>query len=94
MKRVKLFSNEMIDLLIGLSEDMLYETHDNYPEYSESEAYDCTLDHVIFVITEMDEDGDYSSLLPFANYENKDFCKVVKKTVRDHYSDYKWYDYL
>lgn len=92
MKRVKSFSNEKIDLLIGLSEDMLYETHDNYPEYSESEAYECTLDHVILVITEMDEDGVYSSLLPFADYENKYFCKIVEQTVRDHYYDYEWYD--
>lgn len=91
---IRLDSKKNRDLLDGLTNDMLQQTWENYPEYDEDEAYECTLDHVILVITKMD-DGDepmYSNLLPFANRNNKYFCKLVKDYVSNHYDDYNWYE--
>jgi len=86
-----LASKQNRELLEELAGDMLYETWDNYPEYDEDDAYNSTLDHVVLVITEMDEDGMYSSLLPFASHDNVDFCKFIKSYVSNHYDDYRWY---
>lgn len=91
---MKILANHMLDegLLGSLAEDMLQQTWENYPEYDEEDAYECTLDHVILVIKEMDDDGFYESLLPFADYDNEEFCQVVRSVVDNHYDDYNWYD--
>jgi len=88
-------SRENLKLLEGLTLDMLEQTWDNYPESDENEAYEIVLDHVILVINEMD-DGDepmYSSLVPFADYDDKEFCDKVREFVSDHYDEYEWWDY-
>lgn len=86
-------STKLQNLLKGLTEDMLQQVWENYPESDEDEAYELVLDHVILVITEMDdgEDPVYSDLLPFADYDNAEFCKSVKRIVHRSYDDYEWY---
>lgn len=90
---VRLNSTANRKLLEALSEDMLSQTWENYPEYDEEDAYECTLDHVIFVITELDDEEEpiYQRLLPYADYNNKTFCNIVKNYVHDHYDDYYQY---
>jgi len=80
-------------LLEDLTLDILYQIWENYPEYCEDDAYEVTLEHVILIITEMDDDGIYESLLPFADYDNKEFCNSVRSIVHNHYYDYDWYDF-
>lgn len=86
-----MFDKQAEKLLEELTLDMLYQVWENYPEYCEDDAYECTLEHVIWVITEMDDDSIYESLIPFADYDNKEFCNVVRSIVDNHYDDYHWY---
>lgn len=80
------------DQILELAEDMLYQTWDNSPEYDLDEAYDSVVDHVIFVITEMDSDGDYSQAAKqYADYENIAFTSMIRQYVEEHYDDYRWY---
>jgi len=91
---IRLNSKSNRDLLDALTQDMLYQTFENYPDCNLDDAYEYTLDHVILAITEMDDEEEpmYSSLLPFANHENEEFCNMVKRIVNDHYDDFNWYD--
>lgn len=85
-------SEEDKEQVLELAQDMLYQTHDNSPEYTIEEAYDSVLDHVIMVITEMDEDGMYSQQVKqSANYNNTDFTTMIRQCVEDHYDEYQWY---
>lgn len=85
-------SNSELESLKTLTQDMLYQTYENYPDSDEDTAYEITLDHVIAVITEIDEGREYSSLVPFANRDNAQFCKTVRKIVEDHYDEYDWWN--
>lgn len=92
IKAAKSDNNISEKLLEELTLDMLQQTWENSPECCEDEAYEVTLEHVILVITEMDDDGIYESLRPFANYGNKEFCNAVRSIFDKHYHDYYWYD--
>lgn len=51
-------------------------------------------DHVKLVITEMDDDGNYSEYLRIFNESEERFDgllrKVAKQVVDEHYHDYDW----
>lgn len=76
--------------LLDLAGDMLYQTYDNSPECSLDEAYDSVLDHVIMIITQMDDDGTYAEYLGIADYDNEGFTSMIRQYVEDHYDDYAW----
>lgn len=81
-------------MVLDLAEDMLYQTYDNSPEYNENEAYECVLDHVIMVISEMDDDNKYSDeVRKVANYKNRSFANMIRDCVEEHYDEYSWNDY-
>lgn len=79
-----------LDNLDRLIDDQLYEAWDNYRELDLESAYSVVLDHVIAVITEMDDDGRYASYLPIADHNNSEFTDRVRSYVESHYSDYRW----
>ena len=80
-------------MVLNLAEDMLYQTYENYPEYSENEAYHCVLDHVILVITEMDDDNMYSEdVKKVASHKNSRFRQMIRNCVKQHYNEYRWED--
>ena len=83
-----------VKLLNSLAGDMLHQVWENYPESSEEDAYELVLDHVILVITEMDdgEDPMYADLVSSADYDNEEFCQLVRSVVDNHYDDYDWYE--
>ena len=80
-----------MQLLKDLAEDMLYQVYEEEPESSLKEAQDLVLDIVIDVITDMDDDGIYAELLPYASYDNKKFCSIIHKIVKDAYDQYDWW---
>lgn len=67
--------------LEGLLEDLLYQVYENEPDDTEGEAFDTVLDHAIMIINEMDDDGIYEDVQPYADYDNNKFVKFVKDYV-------------
>ena len=80
--------------LEGLLEDLLYQVYENEPDDTEGEAFDAVLDHAIMVINEMDEDGIYEDVRPYADYDNNKFVKFVKAYVSKNYRNYPFRKYL
>lgn len=82
--------------LKALGEDMLYQTWENsrYDGYTKRDALESVFDHVKLVITEMDDDGNYSEYLRIFNEDERRFDtllrKVAKQVVDEHYYDYDW----
>lgn len=87
---IKTSSNINTSLLNGLMQDILEQVYEDDPYESETDAYYDVLDNCILVITEMDEDEIYKDLKPFANYDNQNFCRIVKDFVRRNYNKYEW----
>lgn len=83
--------NQRIDDLI---DDILYQVYENNPETELQDAVDEVVDHVIMVITEMDDDEEYLDYLDFANRHDAEFIKYIVDRVEDKYYGYKWYTNL
>lgn len=73
-------------LLEGLAQDILEQVYEDNPYASLENVYYDVLDNCIFVINVMDEDGVYEDIKPFADYDNKNFCKVIKEFVDEKYN--------
>ena len=78
-------------MLLDLARDMLYETYQNYPEYDEEDAFESVLDHVIFVINNIDDGSTYSEeIKKVADYNNTQLRKLIQDYVDEHYGEYRW----
>ena len=81
-----------LEHLLDLADDMLYQVYDNnrYDDYSKKDIIDMVIEHVIMVITEMDDDGVYEDLVPFASTKNRQFMRNLKEHVGEMYDTYEW----
>lgn len=80
--------------LIGLCEDMTYQVYDNSaeeykynPDFNINDLIDDAVNHVIFVISELDQENDpdermYEQFLPYVN--NRRFLSYVRKICKDY----------
>ena len=81
-----------LEHLLDLADDMLYQAYDNnrYDDYSKKDIIDMVIEHVIMVITEMDDDGVYEDLVPFASTKNRQFMRNLKEHVGEMYDTLDW----
>ncbi|MBQ2856465.1 MAG: hypothetical protein IJE78_04945 [Bacteroidaceae bacterium] len=80
--------------LISLCEDMTYQVYDNSageykynPDFNTNDLIDDAVNHVIFVISELDQENDpdermYEQFLPYVN--NRRFLSYVRKICKDY----------
>lgn len=85
-------TGDQLEHLLDLADDMLYQAYDNnrYDDYSKKDIIDIAIEHVIMVITEMDDDGVYEDLVPFASTKNRQFMKNLKEHLSEMYDTYEW----
>lgn len=88
----QMMTSFQLEQLFDLADDMLYQIYDNYryDDYSKKDIIDMVIEHVIMVITEMDDDGVYEELVPFASTKNRQFMKNIKEHVGEMYDTYEW----
>lgn len=81
-----------LEHLLELADDMFYQIHENYrhDEYSRKDIIDMVIEHVIMVITEMDDDDVYEDLLPFASTKNRQFVQNLKEHLNEMYDTVEW----
>ena len=81
-----------LEHLLELADDLFYQVHENYryDDYSRKDIIDMVIEHVIMVITEMDDDGVYEELLPFASTSNRQFMKNLKEHLNEMYDTVEW----
>lgn len=81
-----------LEHLLELADDMLYQVYDNnrYDDYSKKDIIQMVIEHVIMVITEMDDDGVYEELVPFASTKNRQFMRNLKEHVGEMYDTLDW----
>lgn len=81
-----------LEHLFELADDMLYQVYDNYrdEDYTKEDIIQIVIEHVIMVITEMDDDGVYEDLVPFASTKNRQFMKNLEEHVGEMYDTLEW----
>ena len=81
-----------LEHLLELADDILYQVHENYryDDYTKKDIIQMVIEHVIMVITEMDDDGVYKELMPFASTKNRQFMKNLNEHVGEMYDTLEW----
>lgn len=76
----------------GLIDDVLYDTWDNYKYdgYSANDIADMVYEHIVMIVTEMDDDGVYEEWA--SSIDRPRARSYVRKYVKQHYNDYEWED--
>ena len=75
-----------------LIEDQMYEVYDNSPDESEQDAVQLVLEHVVDIIQELDDDGEYEDMQDIATLDNPAFVRYVRARAKQEYnrSEYRW----
>lgn len=83
-------------MILDAAEGMLYQVWDNYPDSTEDEAFQITLEHVPLDIANKYEDRRCSDqLVSLMNTKtgevySDEIRSIVRQYVKEHYYDYVW----
>lgn len=89
---IQRMTDNQLEHLLELADDMLYQVYDNYryDDYTKEDIIQMVIEQVILVITEMDDDGVYEELIPFASTSNRQFMKNLKEYVGEMCDTLEW----
>lgn len=75
------------DRLAQAAEEQWYQTLENYADdidYSKKDLIDITVDHLLYIISELDDDEDFLEYRELAEREDPSFVKALRQFVKMH----------